>query len=810
MKKHTADTSNEPSSRPAPDLPPGLFSVLSHELKSPINSIESLLRVIADGFTGDVNQKTLELVQSALERAGEARSLIADLLNFEKYSTGRLDKREEELGGLVTRVFQRFKPEAAEKNASFSCRTPTGVRVIIEADAEGLSLAFANLLDNALKYSGDHGRIEVTLEADRAHSRATVSVADSGQGLVPADRERLFTPFFRAGVHKAAFPGTGLGLSIVKQIIEQHGGTIAAESIPARGTTFTVSLPLLRLEQAEVKPKRRVVIIGGVTAGPKAAARLRRLDEECEITIIEKSEFLSYAGCGIPSYLSGKVSSPKALMSTADRTLRDVNFFEHIKEIRILNKTLAERIDRNRREVTVRDLASGRKTAIPYDILVLATGAQSVVPPIAGITGEGVHSLYNIEDAERIKRLFGARPAPEVYIIGGGLIGVETAESLMAAGGRVTILERDERILKLFDTDISQKIREILSLKGVKVLTGVAIREIRHGDERSQIVTDQGEFSADLIILSAGVKPNAALAAAAGLTLGPNSGVAVDEHLRTSDPAVYAIGDCAETKNPLYPAGSAQATGGFLPLGSISTKMGRIAADNIAGRPTTFSGGIGTTMFKVFETSVARSGFGVEEAARAGFDPVSVVVSGLDRTHYDKAAEDVVLKVIADRRTKQILGAQGYGRGDLIARIEILACAVSCRLTLPEIFALDLGYFPAFNNPIDVLQTACIVLENKIDGLLNTISLPAFLASSGLTVVDVSPIADFTFQSIPGSVNLPLETLRGAPFPFPRDASIVLCSKTSSRAYEAYRYLTASGFTGLTVLEGGYIHYKKG
>jgi len=806
MKKKNDEQPAAPGERSSGGLRDGLFPVLSHELKSPINSIESLLKVIADGFTGEVNPKTLELVRRAIGKTGEARSLITDLLNLEKYSSGGLARREEDLGRILSKSFQRLKPAAADKNVSYSLARPPDSRIIVSGDAEGLSLVFGNLIDNALKYSGNNGRVHVGLAAETGGNAAVVTVSDSGPGIAPGDLENLFTPFFRAGLSKARAPGTGLGLSIVKRIVEDQGGTVSVDSAPGRGTTFTVRLPLLRLEHVTAELKKKVVIIGGVTAGPKVAARLRRLDEECDITIIEKSEFLSYAGCGIPSYLSGKVASPKALMSTADRTLRDVNFFEHIKEIKILNRTLAERIDRGRKEVTVRDLAGGGTAVVPYDVLVLATGARSVAPPIPGIDGPGVHSLYKIEDAERIKMAFARHPAAEVYIIGGGLVGVETAESLMAAGARVTILERDDYILKLFDPDISQKIREILSLKGIKVVSGVTITEIRPEDSRSVIVSDRGEFSADLIILSAGVKPNAELAREAGLATGPSGGVAVDEYLRTSDPDVYAVGDCAEAKNPL---GSTHAR--FLPLGSISTKMGRIAADNISGRKVRFAGGVGTTMFKVFDTTVARTGLGLEEACCDSCDAVSAVASGLDRAHYAEGAADVVLKVIADRTSKRILGAQGYGRGDLVSRIEILACAVSVKMTLPEVFALDLGYFPAFNNPIDVLQTACIVLENKIDGLLRTVTLPEFLETEAdATVVDVSPIADFTFQSVPGSVNLPLETLRDAPFPFEKDAPIVLCSKTSSRAYEAYRYLASAGYTGLRVLEGGYIHYKKG
>jgi NADPH-dependent 2,4-dienoyl-CoA reductase/sulfur reductase-like enzyme/rhodanese-related sulfurtransferase/two-component sensor histidine kinase len=782
-----------------------LFTVLSHELKSPVNTIESLLRVIADGFTGEANNKTLELVQSALAKTEEARALISDLLNLEKYSQGRPDGREVDLTELLAECVHRRKQAAVAKNIAFSLRRPPDTRIIILGDREGLGLVFGNLIDNALKYTPENGGVTVTVSADQTAGSAVVEVTDSGTGVDAEDMARLFTPFFRAPGARGRTPGTGLGLSIAKRVTEAHSGAISVASSAGRGATFTVRLPLVRQDKAPTGTRRRVVIIGGVTAGPKAAARLRRLDESCDITIIEKSEFLSYAGCGIPAYLAGKVRSPRALMTTSDRTLRDVHFFEHIKNIQILNKTLALRIDRRKKEVMIRDLTGTGESAVPYDTLVIATGARSLVPDLPGINGEHVHSLYKIEDAERIRRLLTRLPAAEVYIIGGGLIGVETAESLMATGARVTILEKSAHILPVFDPDIADKISETLSLKGVKIVTREDITEIVPERDRCRIVTRSATYPADLVILSTGVAANADLGREAGLALGPQGGIAVDEYLRTSDPDIYAAGDCAETKSPL---GGAAA---FLPLGSISTKMGRIAADNIAGRKTAYQGGLGTTMFRIFDTAAARTGLGEEMARHAGLDPVTVVVSGLDHAHFAAGAEDVVIKAIADRNTKRLLGAQGYGRGDVVSRIEILAVAVGRGLTLAEVFALDLGYFPAYNNPIDILQTACIVLENKIDGLVRTVTLAEFQQRGPeVPVVDVSPVADFTFHAIPGAINVPLENLRGGPFPLDPAAGIILCSTTSSRAYEAYRYLVSRGYAHLRVLEGGYIHFRKG
>ncbi|HEQ71395.1 MAG TPA: hypothetical protein ENN69_02810, partial [Spirochaetia bacterium] len=651
---------------------------LSHQLKSPINSIESLLRVITDGFSGETNAKTIQLIQRALTKTEEARELVNDLLNYQKYSTTAVRKEKAELVQVVTTLFNRYTAAATDKNIALSLETPPSTRIFFSGEKRGMELALGNFLDNAVKYCRPGGQVAVGINLDHDRRTAHVRISDSGPGISKEDLSRLFTPFFRSGSTRAGTSGSGLGLSIADSIIRQHEGTIAVDSTPGKGTTVTVTLPVIGVEHAPEKPRKRIVIIGGVTAGPKAAARLRRLDEDLDITIVEKSEFLSYAGCGIPAYLSGKVTSPKALMSTADATLRDVNFFEHIKNIKIRNKTLAERIDRKKKEVHVRHLETGATASLPYDILIVATGARSLVPPIPGIDNPCVHSLYNIEDAERIKEVFSHRLATDVFIIGGGLIGVETADSLMASGARVTILERDPHILKLFDPDISRKIREILSLKGIKVQTGVTVKEILHENNQARIVTDKGPFLADLIILSAGVCPNAELAKEAGLEVGPHGGVKVDDYLRTSDPSIYAIGDCAETKSLLGHNVR------YLPLGSISTKMGRIAADNIAGKRNRFRGGLGTTMFRIFDTSAGRTGLGEADARREGFDPVSVIAGGLDHTHYYEGADNIVLKVIADRKSRQLLGAQGYGSGAVITRIEILASAISARMTIQD------------------------------------------------------------------------------------------------------------------------------
>jgi NADPH-dependent 2,4-dienoyl-CoA reductase/sulfur reductase-like enzyme/rhodanese-related sulfurtransferase len=784
-----------------------LIRVLSHQLKSPINAIESLLTVITDGFTGDVDSKTIHYLKRAVVKAQDARNLITDLLRYEQY--GAPDEREREridLTGLIVSVIGSYGIAAAEKNIALHADLPERTIVWVMGQRSGLEAALRNLVENAIKYTPEHRSVSVALIVTDDTSRCVLKVKDTGHGIAPGDLKDLFTPFFRSASNRGSVAGTGLGLAIVKRAIEGQGGTVGVESTPDAGSTFTITLPCAGIEKAGAAAgsKKKVVIVGGVTAGPKAAARLRRFDEEADITIVEKTEFLSYAGCGIPSYVRGTVKSPKALMSTADNTLRDVHFFETIKNIRILNRTEAVAIDRANKELRLKSAAGDREWSIPYDVLVLATGAASVVPPISGIDSTGVYSLYSIEDAEAIKKRIAEKPASDVCILGGGLVGIEIAESLLMAGGRVTVLEKDDRILKMFDHDIAGRIMNALNMKGIKVVTGVTISGIKRDGALQTIVTDKGAFAADLIILSAGVKPNASLAAATGLDIGVSGGIRVNEYLETSDPTIYAIGDCAESRHLVTGEYS------YLPLGSISTKMGRIVADNIYGRKVAFPGSVGTTMFRIFDIQVARTGILMNEARTAGFDPVSAVVTGLDRAHYEPDARHVVIKALADRTTGRLLGAQGYGRGDVASRVSILAAAISRGLTLQEVFLLDLGYYPAFNNPIDLAQTACLVLKNKIDGMCETVELEEFERDRDLlNVVDVSPHQDHEFAAIPGSINVPLENLRQEGIPFAKNESVVLYSKTSSRAYEAFCHLRAIGYAKLRILEGGYVFWKR-
>jgi NADPH-dependent 2,4-dienoyl-CoA reductase/sulfur reductase-like enzyme/rhodanese-related sulfurtransferase/two-component sensor histidine kinase len=785
-----------------------LIGTLSHQLKSPVTTIQSLLKTVSDGFTGETNVQTLQFVEKALKKAAEANTLIADLLHFKTYTGGEnIEKEDVDVTALAESVVSSYLTEASDKNISLRVRLPETAAIIVHGNSRGLEIAMRNLIENAIKYTPANGHVIVKMTVSNETKRCVFQVTDSGFGISDNERSSLFTPFFRSVKHKASVSGTGLGLAITKNIVAGHGGTVAVTSKEGKGSTFKIIVPVLswKTKKAAAVMKKRVLIIGGVTAGPKAAARLRRLDERLDITIIERSEFLSYSGCGLPSYISGRVVSPKALMSTADNTIRDINFFESIKNIKILNRTEAVRIDRKKKIVAVRDLATSELRNLPYDVLILATGADSVLPPIKGIRLKGIFSLHRMEDAEAIKKECGMRNARDVFIIGGGLIGIETAESLMTAGARVTILEKKRHVLSsLFDEDFSGKIENALNRKGIKIMTGVNIRSIGRKNRQLVFHTDKGAFHADIVILSTGVKPNSILAKQAGLTLSSSGAVTVNRRLQTSDASIYAIGDCAESVNFLTKKHE------YWPLGSISTKMGRIAADNICGRRSEFKGFIGTTMFQNFDLAIARTGLTVASALANGFVPESVVITGLDKAHYSKNAEYITLKLVADSKTNALIGAQAYGRGDVVRHIQIVASAISRSMTLADVFDLDLGYAPVFNNPIDIVQTACCVLAGKMEGFVKTTTAQGLeKGMHALKVIDVSPLADHLFSAIPGSINVPMENLRREGVPIDKKVRCVLYSKTSSRAYEAFRYLVTRGYENLSILEGGYIFWTQ-
>ena len=401
--------SEEKHQQEGPESQPDYIRVLSHQLKSPISSIQSLLNTITDGFTGEIPTKTRYFIEKAMNRADEAKTMISDLLDYELYSQGQTTAREEYmLTGLLNALISRYAPVASEENIALYADLPQDYDIEIFGDSRGMEHALRNLIENAIKYTPAEGRVSVAIQIDTSEQQCRIEIADSGYGIPAGEIEMVFEPFYRSIKHKSNISGTGLGLPIAKKVVENHHGSISLESEANTGSTFTILLPYARLldRTTEETERKKVVIIGGVTAGPKAAARLRRLDEKLDITIIEKREFLSYSGCGLPSYISNTVRSPRALMSTDDNTLRDVSFFASIGKLNVLDRTVALAVNRKKKLVTVQNLVKQTISEVPYDILLLATGSEFFMPKIPGIWQKGVYSLHSLEEAEAIKKSF--------------------------------------------------------------------------------------------------------------------------------------------------------------------------------------------------------------------------------------------------------------------------------------------------------------------------------------------------------------------------------------------------------------------
>jgi NADPH-dependent 2,4-dienoyl-CoA reductase/sulfur reductase-like enzyme/rhodanese-related sulfurtransferase len=552
--------------------------------------------------------------------------------------------------------------------------------------------------------------------------------------------------------------------------------------------------------------KMKVVIIGGVAAGPKTAARLRRLNPEAEITIIERGKLLSYAGCGMPYFVSGDVPEWKKLTDTPAGVVRDGVFFQNVKGIKVLDRTLAEAIDRKSKTVTTVHVETGEKQTLPYDKLVLATGGMPVHLPVPGMDLNHVFRLWQAEDALAMNKALSMGTLKKAVIIGGGLIGVEMTEALTKRGVQVTLVEMLPHLLPgLLDSETAAFLTRYLRSQGVEVRCGERVSCLK-GDDRGnveRVVTTGAEISADIALVSIGVRPNSKLAAEAGLEVGKSGNIRVNDFLQTSDPDIYAGGDCVQNIHLLT------AKPVFAPMGSTANKHGRVIANNIMGMGEKFKGILGTAVLKAFGYNVGKTGLTEIQAREAGFDPVICLMPSSDIPHFYPNARQVFLKLIADGKTRKILGAQVVGPGEGVKRIDVLATAMTFGATIDDIASLDLGYAPPYATAIDIAAHAANVLRNKIEGIAQTLSPMEVktMADRGDDFIwlDVRSPDEFKQKHIadPRVKLIPLGTLRRRLEELPRDKKIVPFCKISLRGYEAQTLLKGAGFQDVQFMDGG-------
>ncbi len=783
-----------------------LLKIAAHQLKSPLATIQTSLRTLLEGFADPLSAGQQAILEGAERKTRESLKLVNYV--FELVRMRRLSEDDflpVDLKRLVEDVLSSFDEVSRSRGLAFEVRIPQKLP-LVRGYGPGIRLALVNLLDNAFKYTPRDGKVHFSLSYDAGRETLAGKVSDSGIGIPEKDRERIFDEFYRSpNAVKFSRSGSGMGMSIVMSAITLHRGTLSIKSGGGQGTTADFEMKLARAApeapERQEEPRLKVVVIGGVAAGPKAAAKARRSDQRASITIVERGEFLSYSGCGLPYYISGKVDDQKDLMSTSVGVYRDPDYFRKLKNITVLNKTEALSIDRKGKTVLVRDLASAREFTLPYDKLVLTTGATARIPSVPGVNLENIFTLHRIRDAEGLRAVLKQDRAKDAVVIGGGLIGVETAEALTEGGARVTLVEARSQILTMFDPEIAALVVRHMHVRGVKVFPGEQLVRFQGEGKVSAVVTAARELPADFVLLATGVIPNVDLARMAGLSLGATGAIRVDKYLRTSDPDIYAGGDCVEN------VGLVTGQKVYVPLGSTANKHGRVIGINVTGGAETFPGIAATTILKVFDCNVAKAGLSEREATELGYQVETCLCPALDKAHYYPGAAMILVKLTVDRATERLLGAQIAGPGDVSKRADIAAALIAKGGTVDDLAKLDLAYAPPYSEAIDAIAHAANVIKNKLAGTYRGIS-PVELkrkldAGEEVLLIDVRTPEEVAAEKLAGSLHIPLGTLRGRMEELPAGKEIVVICSSGIRAYEAALILQAEGFGRVWALDGG-------
>lgn len=542
--------------------------------------------------------------------------------------------------------------------------------------------------------------------------------------------------------------------------------------------------------------RKRLLVIGGVAAGPKAAAKARRCDPGMEIVIYQEEDEISYAGCGLPYYISGAIKERQELISrTPGKFVLD--------GIRILKNRRIEGIDVKNHSVSGRKTGSQETFTDHFDKLVIATGANPIRPKIEGIELDNVFYLRSIFDADAIVEKIRSEKVRNVVIAGGGYIGLEMAESLAHLGKNVTIVELAPQILTLFDEDFASILKQYLEKKGVSIFTSQGIQSLKGSDGKvTHVRTVSQEIEAEVVLMSLGIRPQVGLAQKAGLRMGQTGAIWVNERMETSAEGIYAAGDCTETTHLI--------TGKevWIPLGSTANKQGRVVGVNVCGGNAIFPGVMGTTVFKTFDFNVAKTGFNMREAEKEGFTPIQAIVRGYDRAHYYPGQKESTLKVIADKKTGRILGGQAIGEGPSDKFIDILAMSLHANMTCRELANVDLAYAPPFSPVLSPIIVAANVISNKLDGKVegiqaSTVREKLETQKENFQVVDVREENEVMEKRIPNTTWIPYGDLKKRMEELNKEKEIAVHCESGLRSYKACLKLQHEGYKNVKNIDGG-------
>lgn len=542
----------------------------------------------------------------------------------------------------------------------------------------------------------------------------------------------------------------------------------------------------------------KVVIIGGVAGGASAAARLRRLDERAEIIVFERSGFVSYANCGLPYYIGGTIAEKREL------TLQTPESFWNRFRIRVKTKHEVLAIDPAAKTVTVKDLSTGKTFTESYDKLVLSPGAMPTRPPLPGIDSERVFSLRTVEDTLRIHDYVRREKPQSAVLVGGGYIGIEVAENLRELGLDVTIVQRPKQLMNTLDYDMATFVHAKLREKGIRLELGRSVSGFEERDGQILTLIDgQDPLPADLVLLAIGVTPDSGLAKQTGLALGIKGSIVVNARMETSVPDIYAVGDAVQVKHAVTGQDA------LIALAGPANKQGRIAADNICGLDSRYRGSQGSSIIKVFDLTVASTGLTEKAAASAGIDADCVVLSPGSHASYYPGARPMTMKVVFEKQTFRLLGAQIAGGEGVDKRIDVLAVALHAGMRADELKGLDLAYAPPYSSAKDPVNMAGFMVENLKRGLVRQWHWdeePSLARDGSITLLDVRTSAEYERGHIDGFRNIPVDELRERLGELDRDKPLYVICQSGLRSYIACRILAQEGFDCRN-FSGGYRFY---
>ena len=553
--------------------------------------------------------------------------------------------------------------------------------------------------------------------------------------------------------------------------------------------------------------RKKTVIIGGVAGGATTAARLRRKDESMEIVLLERGEYISYANCGLPYHVGDVIKNRESLLlQTPEAMKKKFNI-----DVRVQNE--AVKINPEDQTVTIKDLKKGIEYEESYDYLVIATGSSPVVPPIPGIDGPDIYTLWTVPDTDRIKKVIETKKPKTAAVIGGGFIGLEMAENLHRAGLEVSIVEMQDQVMAPLDFEMAQLLHENIEMNGVSLILGDGVASFEHKDGKTLITLNSGkELQTDMVLLSIGVRPNSKLAGEAGLKLNGRGGILVDEMLRTSEENIYAVGDVIEVENYVLKEPA------MIPLAGPANKQGRICADNIAVGQKKYKGTLGTSVAQVFDLTAGAAGVNEKTLIRKGKvrgkDYETVLINQKSHAGYYPGAVPVTLKLLFDL-DGNILGAQAVGQEGVDKRIDVLAGAMRSGNTIYDLEELELAYAPPYSSAKDPVNMLGFTAENVLEKMVSFMScreLDDRIETEGrekdLTILDVTEEMERMVFHIPGSVHISLGQLRQRMSELPKDRMIVTYCAIGVRSYNAARILMQNGFSDVKVLEGGTSFYQ--